>query len=85
QYIPGINDLLQAAPKSGGMMGALGGLAASVGGGVGQLGTLASLAAGFDQLGMDSGKISKFIPIVLSFVQSQGGDEIKNLLAKVLS
>ncbi|WP_424103712.1 DUF2780 domain-containing protein [Moorena producens] len=85
QYIPGINDLLQAAPKSGGMMGALGGLAASMGGGVGQLGTLATLAGGFDQLKMDSGMISKFLPIVLSFVQNQGGDEIKNLLAKVLS
>ncbi|NEO72965.1 MAG: DUF2780 domain-containing protein [Moorea sp. SIO3H5] len=85
QYIPGINDLLQAAPKSGGMMGALGGLAASMGGGVGQLGTIASLVGGFDQLKMDNDMISKFIPIVLSFVQSQGGDEIKNLLAKALS
>ncbi|NEO41015.1 MAG: DUF2780 domain-containing protein [Moorea sp. SIOASIH] len=85
QSIPGINDLLQAAPKSGGMMGALGGLAASIGGEVGQLGTLATLAGGFSQLGMDSGMISKFLPIVISFVQNQGGDEIKNLLEKVLS
>ncbi|NEO03285.1 MAG: DUF2780 domain-containing protein, partial [Moorea sp. SIO3I7] len=67
------------------MMGALGGLAASMGGGVGQLGTLATLAGGFSQLEMKSDMISKFLPIVLSFVQSQGGDEIKNLLAKVLS
>jgi hypothetical protein len=33
---------------------------------------------------MDSGMISQFIPIVLSFVQSKGGDAAKGILAKIL-
>ena len=40
---------------------------------------------GFSQLGLDSGMIAQFLPIILSFVQNQGGDEIKNLLENVLN
>jgi hypothetical protein len=29
--------------------------------------------------------VAKFLPIVLSFVQSQGGDGVRDLLAKVLT
>jgi len=95
--IPGVSDLLSAAPApssaaSGGgrLMGALGGVAASLGAGglgdkLGGLGDLAGLASGFSQLGLSSDMIGKFAPIVLSFVQNQGGDGIKDLLEKVLS
>ncbi len=95
--IPGVSDLLGAAPTQsaaasagGGMMGALGGAAAALGaGGLGDklsgLGDLASLASGFSQLGLSSDMIAKFAPVVLSFAQSQGGDGIKGLLEKVLS
>ena len=82
--VPGINDLMKSAPKSGGMLGGLGKMASGLGGSAGQLGTLASLAGGFSQLGMDSGMIGKFIPIILSFVQSKGGDVVKSLLEKAL-
>jgi hypothetical protein len=87
--IPGVNDLLGAAPApsagasaGGGMMGALGGVASSLGAGglgdkLGGLGNLANLASGFSQLGL--------VPVVLSFVQSQGGDSMKGLLEKVMS
>ena len=95
--IPGVSDLLGAAPTQsaaasagGGMMGALGGAAAALGAGglgdkLGGLGNLASLASGFSQLGLSSDMIGKFAPVVLSFVQSQGGDSLKGLLEKVLS
>ena len=82
--VPGINDLIKAAPQSTGALGGLGKLASGFGGGASQLGNLASLAGGFSQLGMDSGMIGKFIPIILSFVQSKGGDTVKALLEKVL-
>ena len=84
QAIPEMEDLLAAAPESGGLAGMVGGLASKIGGGDGKLGSLASLAGGFKGLGLDSGMVGKFIPIILSFVQSKGGDSIKNLLAGVL-
>jgi len=95
--IPGVNDLLGAAPApsagasaGGGMMGGLGGVASSLGAGglgdkLGGLGNLANLASGFSQLGLSSDMVGKFVPVVLSFVQSQGGDSMKGLLEKVMS
>jgi len=95
--IPGITALLGAAPApstaasaGGGLMGALGGVAASLGaGGLGGkmegLGNLANLASGFSQLGLSSDMVAKFVPVVLSFVQNQGGDGLKDLLAKALN
>ena len=62
----------------GGMLGG------QAGGAVGKLGNLASLAGGFKQLGLDAGMISKFMPIVLNFFQSKGGDAAKGLLAGTL-
>ena len=95
--IPGVSDLLGAAPApsttaSAGesIMGALGGAAAALGaGGLGDkmegLGNLANLASGFSQLGLSSDMVGKFVPVVLSFVQNQGGDGVKGLLEKVLN
>jgi hypothetical protein len=87
--VPGMTDLLKAAPEpGGGMMGALGSMASAFGGGLGGkmegLGNLANLAGGFSQLGLSADMIGKFVPVVLSFVQSQGGESLKGLLEKVL-
>jgi hypothetical protein len=54
------------------------------GGGAGQLGNLASLAAGFSKLGLDSGMIGKFLPIILSFVGSKDETATRSILEKVL-
>ncbi len=87
--IPGADVLLGSAPSQdsgGGMMGALGGIAAGMmGGGQGAaLGSLMSLAGGFSQLGMDGDMVTKFFPIVLSFVQQKGGADIAGILSKAL-
>ena len=76
--VPGIDGMLSAAPASGG--GMLGGLGKMLGGG----GGLAGLAGGFSKLGLNSGMIRKFVPIILQFVQSKGGDGVKSLLEKGL-
>ena len=95
--IPGVSDLIGSAPApsaaasaGGGMMGALGSVASSLGAGglgdkLGGLGSLAGLASGFSQLGLGSDMVGKFVPVVLSFVQNQGGDSMKGLLEKVMS
>jgi hypothetical protein len=82
--LPGIDGLMKSAPESGGVLGGIGKLASGLGGGAGQLGNLASLAGGFSKLGLDSGMIGKFIPIILSFAQSKGGDAVMKLLQKAL-
>ncbi len=82
--VPGLDDLISSAPESGGIAGALGGLASSLGGGAGQLGNLAGLAGGFKNLNLDASLVGKFIPVILSFVQSKGGDSVKNILERVL-
>jgi len=82
--VPGVDGLISSAPESGGLGSALGGLTASLGGGAGQLGNLASLAGGFKNLNLDSSMVGKFIPIVMSFVQSKGGDAAKGILEKLL-
>jgi hypothetical protein len=76
--VPEIDKLISAAPASGG--GMLGALGKMLGGG----GGLAGLAGGFSKLGLDKGMIGKFVPIILSFVQSKGGDGAKGLLEKAL-
>lgn len=83
--VPGVSSLIGDAPAEGqGIAGAIGSLAGMMGGGGGQLANMAALAGGFGQLGLDPSMIGKFAPVVLSFVQSQGGDQIKGLLAGVL-
>lgn len=84
--IPGIGNLIDEAPAGGkGIAGAVGGLAGALGGGSGgQLSNIAALAGGFTQLGLNPRMASKFIPIILSFTQSKGGDGVRNILAGVL-
>ena len=82
--VEGTEDIINAAPESGAVAGALGGLTSGLGGGLGKLGNLAGLAGGFSKLGLDSGMVGKFIPVILSFVQSKGGDSLKNILQGVL-
>lgn len=82
--IPAVQNLIGEAPEPGsGLAGAIGGLAGAVGGG-GQLANMAAVAAGFSQLGLNPTMVSKFVPIILSFAQSKGGDQVQSILASVL-
>jgi len=84
EAVPGIEALTDSAPKadSGGMGGLLGGVASALGGS--ELGNLASLASGFSKLDLDASMIGKFVPIVISFLQSKGGDGLAAMVGKVL-
>jgi len=82
--VPGVEDLISSVPEDKGVLGALGGLTSSLGGSAGKLGGLTSLAGGFKNLNLDSDMVGKFIPVVMSFAQSKGGDTVKNILEKIL-
>ena len=77
--VPEIDDYLASAPSEGKSEGVLGTLS-SLGGSAAKVGSLASLTDSFSKLGMDSSMLSKFIPVVLQFVQSKGGDAVTGLL-----
>ena len=82
--VPAVSNLIGEAPTvGGGLAGAIGGLTGAMGGG-GQLANMAALAGGFSQLGLNPGMATKFVPIILSFVQSEGGEQVRSLLAGVL-
>lgn len=83
--VPGVPDLIAAAPSPGGasgMGGMMGSAASALGGG--GLSGLTSLAGSFQQLGMSPDMVQKFVPIVLDFVQTQGGDSVRSLLQGAL-
>lgn len=83
--IPDASKLLSAAPAAGGggLLGALGGLASSLGGG--KLGTLAELAAGFDKLGVGGDVARQFGPIVLAYLQKNGRGQALDIVKKLLA
>ncbi len=80
--VPEIGELAKDAPETGGLAGVLGGLASSFG--AEKLGGLASVVGGFDKLGLDQEMVGKFVSVVLSYVESRGGSQVKGLLEKVL-
>jgi hypothetical protein len=82
--VPEADDMITAAPDGNGKGGFFKGLSTAFGGSAGKLAGIASLAGGFSKLGLESDMVGKFIPVILNYVQSKGGDSVKNLLGNVL-
>lgn len=83
--VPDMDSLLAAAPKSGdGLTGALSSGLPSVGGSSDSLGSLAALAGPFGDLGLSPDMVSKFVPVVLDYVQSSGGQAAMEALKGAL-
>ncbi len=83
EAVPGMDRYLAAAPKAEpqtGLEGALGSTLSSLGGGAAKAGSLLDLNSAFSKLGMDSSTLGKFVPVVLDFVQSEGGQNVVGLL-----
>jgi hypothetical protein len=80
--VPGIDGLVGAAPPLGGASGMLGGATSALG--MGELGGLAELAGPFTKLGLSPDMASQFVPIVLDYVQSEGGQQAMSLLQTAL-
>lgn len=81
--VPGVDQLLGAAPAlGGGSSGPLGEAASALGGS--DLGQLAQLAGPFAKLGLSPDMISRFLPVVLDYVQSTGGEQVMGLVQNAL-
>lgn len=85
--VPGMSQMLAAAPKMAGYGSGAGGLmgsAASALGGGSSLGQMAMLASSFQNLGLGTGMVNQFIPVILQYVQTQGGASTMGLLQSAL-
>ena len=82
--IPNADSLMKSAPQDSGLGGMLDGLGGMLGSKAADMGDLASLASGFSKLDMDTNMLKKFVPIVVGYLQEQGGDEVGSLLAKIM-
>ena len=81
--VPDMDEYLAAAPDpktKSGLGGTLGSSLSSLGGGAAKAGSMLDLTSAFSKLGMDSGTLGKFVPVVLDFVQSKGGESVAGLL-----
>ena len=81
-----VSSLLGAAPSGesagGGAMGMLGSAVSALG--ASNLGDMASLAGTLKSLNIDMGTVTKFAPMVMDWVKTEGGDDIMGILKKVL-
>jgi len=81
--VPGMSGLLKAAPAAG-EPSELSSLEGSLPGGLGSLGTMASVAGSFHKLGLSPEMAMKFLPVMMKYVESRGGLSTASLLEKAL-
>ena len=81
--VPGLSDLMQKAPASGGggLGGMLGGLAGVMGG---NAALIATVVGGFSKLGLAADDAKKFVPVILEFLRSKVGPDVVSKLEKTL-
>ena len=79
--VPGIDSLISAAPQTGGLTGKASSLLGSSGG---SASGMANLADSFSKLGLAPDMVNQFVPVILDFVQSEGGQQAMTLLKSAL-
>lgn len=83
--IPDMGSMLSAAPDLGGSSGLLSTATSMLGGGDDDKGGLTSMVGpAFQALGMDGGMVEQFLPIILNYVNSEGGSQLMGMLQKAL-
>jgi len=82
--VPGIDRMMESAPKAGASSGMLGSASSLLGGSASSLTGVASLAGSFSQLGLKAGMVNAFTPIILNYVKDKGGEPLMNALQGAL-
>jgi hypothetical protein len=82
EAVPGVSQLLSAAPALGEAPGELAGASSALG--LGDLGALTPLTGSFSMLGMSPEMIPQFTEAVIGYVQSGGGEPVAGLLQRAL-
>lgn len=87
QSVPGMQQMLGAArqvQQSSTLGGAMGGVSSVPGLSGSTAGNLVSLASLFQQQGMSPGMVQQFIPVMVNYVRTSGGNIIANSLNAAL-
>jgi hypothetical protein len=84
--IPDIASLLAAAPtaESAAPASGFGGMLGQAASRLGSESGMAALAPGFQALGLDPTMVSRFVPVIVGFVQSEAGQQTASLLGSTL-
>lgn len=82
QSIPGMSDMLAAAPQ---VSQPLSGVTSVLGGAGETVGTMTSLASSFQQLNLSPSMVNQFIPVVVDYVKNTSGEMTANLLQSALT
>lgn len=81
QSIPGMTDMLAAAPQ---ISQPLPGVTSVLGSAGETVGTMTSLTSSFQQLNLSPNMVNQFIPVVVDYVKNTSGDVTANLLRSAL-
>jgi hypothetical protein len=82
QSIPGMSDMLAAAPQ---VSQPLSGVTSMMGGAGNTVNTMTSLAASFQQLNLSPSMVNQFIPVVVDYVKNASGQMTATLLQSALA
>jgi hypothetical protein len=82
--VPGIEEMISSVTKSGDESATVNAVASMLGDDS-SAGNLASLASTFSDLGMDSDMVGQFVPIILDYLQTEGGETVMSLMKGALS
>ena len=82
--VPGMDELLQSAPRVTGDSSMIQAGKSFLGGGTETLQGVIGLADSFSQLGLSPDMMSQFTPVILDYVQQNGGDAVRSLLQGAL-
>ena len=82
--MPEVEPLMAAAPKTEKGSGALGGISSMLNKNTSSLGKIAGLYDSFSKLGLSKDMVGQFIPLILDYSKSKGGEVVSNLLKTAL-
>ena len=81
--LPGVDSLLQFAPKASGLSAQIGGLSSGLGDKSGLTG-MAGLTESFAKLGLNAGMVDKYVNTILNFTQTEAGTAVTNIIKGAL-
>lgn len=82
--LPGVDSLVELAPKTGDLSREIGGLSPALGGKSNLAGGMAGLTESFAKLGLDAGMVDKYVKTILDFSQSEAGSAVANIIKGAL-